>query len=116
MQVIGDIVRLNAKRYPDKNALIMDDKHLTHGQLNQQVNQLAHGLLSVGVRPGDRVAILAYNAIREMSLFILSTTLSLKFCFSGLILFPLLKMPRPNLFRLSIWRPFPERSWIQVLV
>ena len=63
MQVIGDIVRLNAKRYPDKNALIMDDKHLTHGQLNQQVNQLAHGLLSVGVRPGDRVAILAYNCL-----------------------------------------------------
>ncbi|MCK4792220.1 MAG: AMP-binding protein, partial [Desulfobacteraceae bacterium] len=63
MQVIGDIVRLNAKRYPDKNALIMDDKHLTHGQLNQQVNQLAHGLISLGVKTGDRVAILAFNCI-----------------------------------------------------
>ncbi|OPX33693.1 MAG: hypothetical protein B1H12_11435 [Desulfobacteraceae bacterium 4484_190.2] len=63
MQMIGDIVRLNAKRYPDKYALIMDNKHLTYGQLNQKVNQLAHGLLSVGVRPGDRVAILAYNCL-----------------------------------------------------
>ncbi len=63
MYVIGDMTRLNAKRYPNKNALIMDDKHLTHDQLNQQVNQLAHGLISLGVKTGDRVAILALNCI-----------------------------------------------------
>jgi fatty-acyl-CoA synthase len=63
MRVIGDIARLNAKRYPDKKALIMDNDYLTFGQLNQQVNQLAHGLLSLGLGNGDRVAILAYNCL-----------------------------------------------------
>lgn len=63
MQVIGDIVRLNAKRYPEKKALIMGDESLTYGHLNRQSNQLAHGLLSLGVKPGDRVAILAFNCI-----------------------------------------------------
>src|SRR5512135_1449026 len=63
MQVIGDIVRLNAKRYPDKKALIMGDDALTYSQLNRQANQLAHGLLSLGAAPGDRVAILALNCI-----------------------------------------------------
>ncbi len=29
MQVIGDIIRLNAKRYPDKIALMMDHGNLT---------------------------------------------------------------------------------------
>ena len=30
MQVIGDIARLNAKRYPDKVALIMENESLTY--------------------------------------------------------------------------------------
>ncbi len=63
MRVIGDIIRLNAKRYPDKIALIMDREHLTFKQLNQQCNQLAHGLLSLGIGAGDRVAILAFNCL-----------------------------------------------------
>ena len=63
MQVFGDIPRLNAKRYPDKMALIMDDNHLTFRQLNQQTNQLAHGLMSLGVGPGDKVGIFSYNCI-----------------------------------------------------
>lgn len=63
MQVIGDIIRLNAKRYPDKVALMMDEKHLTFRQVNQQANQLAHGLLSLGIVAGDRVAVLAFNCL-----------------------------------------------------
>lgn len=63
MQVIGDILRLNAKRYPNKKALIKDDETITFDQLNKQANQLAHGLLSLGIKPGDRVAILAFNCI-----------------------------------------------------
>lgn len=63
MQVIGDLIRLNAKRYPGKVALMMDDKHLTFRQLNQLANHLAHGLLSLGVTEGDRVAILAFNCL-----------------------------------------------------
>lgn len=63
MQVIGDIARLNAKRYPNKKALIKDDDYITFDQINKQANQLAHGLLSMGIRPGDRVAILTFNCI-----------------------------------------------------
>jgi fatty-acyl-CoA synthase len=63
MRVIGDVVRLNAKRYPDKKALIMDDRFLTYGQINRQVNQLAHGLISRGIASGDKVAVLALNCL-----------------------------------------------------
>lgn len=63
MQVIGDIARLNAKRYPDKVALIKENESLTHKEVNAQANQIAHGLISLGVKPGDRVAILAFNCI-----------------------------------------------------
>ncbi len=63
MQVIGDIARLNAKRFPNKRAIMVDSEYLTFLQLNQKANQLAHGLISLGVKPGDRVAILAFNSL-----------------------------------------------------
>ncbi|MBU0462009.1 MAG: long-chain-fatty-acid--CoA ligase [Proteobacteria bacterium] len=63
MQVLGDIPRLNARRYPHKNALVMDNQQLTFKQINDRANRLAHGLISLGVAPGDRVALLAENCI-----------------------------------------------------
>jgi fatty-acyl-CoA synthase len=63
MQVIGDVPRLNAKRYPDKTALIMDQQSMTYRDLNGRVNQLARGLRARGVGSGDMVAILALNCI-----------------------------------------------------
>jgi fatty-acyl-CoA synthase len=63
MQTIGDIIGLNARRYPDKTALVMENEFLSFHQLNQQTNQLAHGLLSLGVKPGDKVAIFAENCL-----------------------------------------------------
>jgi len=66
MRVIGDIARLNAKRWPNKKALIMGEDSLTYGQLNQRANQLTHGLLSKGVSPGDRIAVLAHNCVEAV--------------------------------------------------
>ena len=63
MRVFGDIARLNAKRRPDKPAVIGDDAFLTYGQLNSRANQLANGLLAMGVGPGDRIAILSQNCL-----------------------------------------------------
>lgn len=63
MRVLGDIPRLNARRHPDKKALIMGDAHLTFKQLNEKANRLAYGLMSLGVAPGDRVALLAENCL-----------------------------------------------------
>jgi acyl-CoA synthetase (AMP-forming)/AMP-acid ligase II len=69
MRVLGDMLRLNAKRFPEKKALIMDESFLTYHQLNRQANQLAHALISLNVNPGDRVAILAYNCIEYVTIY-----------------------------------------------
>ena len=63
MQVLGDIPRLNARRYPDKNALIMDDDAITFRQLDLAANSLAQGLLTLGIKPGDKVAVMAQNCL-----------------------------------------------------
>jgi fatty-acyl-CoA synthase len=63
MQVLGDVVRLNAKRFSHKTALIMDQQSMTYGELNDRVNRLARGLRAQGVGTGDMVAVFALNCI-----------------------------------------------------
>jgi acyl-CoA synthetase (AMP-forming)/AMP-acid ligase II len=58
--LLGDIVRLNAQKTPDRVALIVDDRETTYGQLYARTLQLANALLGVAAK-GDRVAILAEN-------------------------------------------------------
>ncbi|MEJ1229338.1 AMP-binding protein, partial [Pseudomonas sp. CCNWLW56] len=42
---------------PDALAVRFEDRSLTYGELNARANQVAHHLLSLGIRPDDRVAI-----------------------------------------------------------
>ena len=46
---------------PDKPAIIFEDKKYTFSQLNERVNRLANGLLKLGIKKGDRVAMLQVN-------------------------------------------------------
>ncbi len=61
--VIGDMIRRSAYHYPDKPALIFKDRTLTYAQLEEECNRVANGLLDLGVKKYDRVAILAHNTI-----------------------------------------------------
>lgn len=63
MLYLGDIIRLNARRYPRKKALIMDNRSLTFDELNRLVNQISAGLREIGLKQGDRVAILSRNCM-----------------------------------------------------
>lgn len=60
---IGDVSRLNAKRYPDKVALIGEAGQLTYAELDAASNQLGNALVGMGVSRGDRVALLSLNRI-----------------------------------------------------
>jgi acyl-CoA synthetase (AMP-forming)/AMP-acid ligase II len=56
---IGDIARRNAKRYPDKTALIFENQRFTFTEFNQRVNMLANALSHLGMNQGDRIAVLS---------------------------------------------------------
>lgn len=49
--------------YGNKQALFCDDRSFTYNELNDRVNQLSHGLNSLGVKKGDKVAFLAPNTV-----------------------------------------------------
>lgn len=55
--------------YGDKLAAIDDEKVFTYSELNERVNQLSHGLQSLGVKKGDRIAYLAPNTVEMLEGF-----------------------------------------------
>ncbi|MEZ0340431.1 long-chain-fatty-acid--CoA ligase FadD2 [Mycobacterium sp. pV006] len=58
---IGMIPALNARRYPDRAAVIDEEGEMTFAELNDAANAVANALRAKGVKGGDGVAILARN-------------------------------------------------------
>jgi long-chain acyl-CoA synthetase len=59
--VWGDVVRAHAASRGDKPALVDANGVVTFGAINRRMNQLNHALATLGLRKGDRVAILSRN-------------------------------------------------------
>ncbi|OTA15525.1 Amino acid adenylation [Xenorhabdus beddingii] len=55
--LVHSLFEIQVARQPDATALVFDDQILSYGELNRRANQLAHYLITRGVRPEDRVAI-----------------------------------------------------------
>ncbi len=58
---VGDMLIRTAARYPHTKALRFRDRTYTFTALNKAVNRCAHGLTKMGVKKGDRCAILSHN-------------------------------------------------------
>ena len=56
-----DFLKRAARHFPDKLAVVDEPKHFTYKELQSRANQWSHGLLSLGVEKGERVAILSPN-------------------------------------------------------
>ena len=54
---------VNGKKFPNKPAIIMSGsgKVITHGEMNELSNQGAHLFRSLGLNPGDSIAIMLEN-------------------------------------------------------
>ena len=59
--LLGEMMARNARKFPNKEALVYGDTRLTYSQLNARINRLAHALMDLGIRKDDKVAILAFN-------------------------------------------------------
>ncbi|HKG81525.1 MAG TPA: condensation domain-containing protein, partial [Pyrinomonadaceae bacterium] len=54
---VHEAVEAQAEKTPDAPAIVFDDQQITYRELNERANQLAHYLISIGVRPEVRVGI-----------------------------------------------------------
>ncbi|WP_320065551.1 type I polyketide synthase [Micromonospora sp. RTGN7] len=64
------VLRENAARFPDKVAFEDDRRAVTYGDLEARTRRLAGHLASLGIRPGDRVAICLRNTVSAVESYL----------------------------------------------
>ncbi len=67
---LGQMLRLNAKKYSETIALKDARKGFTYPETNLRVNRLSHSLMSLGLEKGDKIAVLMENSIEIIELYL----------------------------------------------
>lgn len=62
MPSIGEVLARNARRVPDRLALVYESVRMTYRELDDAVNRAARALAELGVVKGDRVGLMAFNS------------------------------------------------------
>lgn len=62
----SEMLKFNAEQYADKPAVVMDDRKLSYREFNERVNRAANALTRMGVKKGDKVAVLDSNSIEAV--------------------------------------------------
>jgi non-ribosomal peptide synthetase component E (peptide arylation enzyme) len=85
LKTVGDVLRVAARRAPDRIALVEGSRSVSYGEYNETTDRLGAALLQVGLHPGDRVLFQMGNSIE--------TAFALLACFkAGLI--PVCTLPQ----------------------
>lgn len=66
---LGTLFSRHAKYRPHHPALVFQDRRLTYRELNLEVNRLAHALLGLGIKKGDKVAVLLPNSVELLETY-----------------------------------------------
>ncbi|MFB9984886.1 AMP-binding protein, partial [Mesorhizobium kowhaii] len=53
---LHELFEQQVRRTPEAVAVVHDDERVSYGELNARANRLAHHLIGLGVKPGDRIA------------------------------------------------------------
>ncbi len=56
-----DFLSISTAICPDRDAIVFEGKRITYSQLSQRVNKLGNALAKLGIKKGDRVAMLQVN-------------------------------------------------------
>jgi crotonobetaine/carnitine-CoA ligase len=64
METIRDLIEKAAEKTPKKTFFILNDQEIAYEDFLLTVKRVANGFLSLGVRKGDRVAILLHNCVQ----------------------------------------------------
>lgn len=62
----GEASRWAARVYPDRIAAVYRDRRMTYRELDETSDRLANALLDLGLKRGDRVAVLQRNCIESL--------------------------------------------------
>lgn len=68
---LGELLTLQSLQYGDYECLVFPwtGTRWTYSNLNAEANQLARGLLAMGIKKGDRIGVMAGNCEQYISVF-----------------------------------------------
>jgi fatty-acyl-CoA synthase len=102
---VGDLVRRRVRKAPKDEAIVMNYKgsitrRLTYEELNREANRFANAIMSLGVKKGDRVAILSHNCAQYVVYMVALSKMGawitpLNFALKGREIVPLLNHSKP---------------------
>ncbi len=61
VETIGDLLKKQAERFPDRLAVKFGEREITYAELDEMVNRLAYALFKMGVKKGDKVGLWLQN-------------------------------------------------------
>ncbi len=79
---LGQILKVNAKKFPSTVALKDSARAFTYPETNQRVNRLAHSLLALGLEKGDKVAVFLENCVEIVEVYLATAK-------TGLVIVPI---------------------------
>ncbi|MGM9538696.1 MAG: class I adenylate-forming enzyme family protein [Candidatus Onthomonas sp.] len=63
MEFLGEYLLRNAVEFPDRTAVVQDERSMTYRELNIQCSRLSLSLEALGIKRGDRIAVLMKSSI-----------------------------------------------------
>lgn len=67
---LGDTLKMYARMFPDEIGARDLERSLTFGQWRDRAARLANALAGIGLKKGDRVCVLAYNALEWAEIYV----------------------------------------------
>src|SRR4030042_6760359 len=66
----GYLITRSAYYFPDRVAFVIDGQSISYRELNLRINKLANGLLSLGLKKGERVGLLFHNSLAYLESYL----------------------------------------------
>jgi acyl-CoA synthetase (AMP-forming)/AMP-acid ligase II len=67
---LGQVLKVNARKFPNKVAVKDANRAFTYPELNRRVNRLANSLTGMGLGKGDKLAVVMENSTEMVELFL----------------------------------------------
>jgi len=78
--VVGDLLVRNARKFPEKIAVVSEGVPVSYKTLNERVNCLANALVKRGLRKGDRIGVLVHNSRQFIEIYFAAAKTGGIFC------------------------------------
>jgi len=80
---LGEMIAVNAEKYPNTVCLKDFNRSFTYPEVDRRINKLANAMLDLGLKKGDKVALLLENCIEICELYFAA-------CRNGIIVVPIM--------------------------